>query len=442
MKRFDISKDDLREIYGNQIDKLSKTQFEKLVGDIEVGESYIRDLRHHTGPLLVNSPDGFVPVKLLIDKGQKEILAVEFDSGKVIRTSPHHMFETVDHGFLSTVNLRPGMKVVSPDNLCVEKVYDTGVEDTVYDLTVDHPNHRYYTDQVSSHNSGSGKSLILQNIALNWALAGLNSVYISLELSEDLCSMRMDSMTTGYSQKDIMKNIEQVSLKLATIRKTSAGGSLQIKQLPSGTTANAIRAYLKEYEIQTNRRVDAVMVDYLDLCSPNNRKISASDMFVKDKFVSEELRNLAVEKNILMVSASQLNRSSHEEIDFGHNHISGGISKINTADNVMAIFTTIAMKESGRYQIQFLKTRSSAGVGHKVDLKFDNQSLRILDLAPNEQTATAASATRMLDQLKQDKVLSNPAPPPQPEPKTATLKSSLQLRDLIKRTTVMSPKSQ
>lgn len=405
----------------------------------------ILDLKNHKGPLFVSSPDGFVPVTKLINKGKQEILAVELSDGSITRCSPFHLFETVQHGFLFTVNLQPGMELVAENKVVtVSKIYDTQEHEEIYDLCVDHPSHRYYTNGVSSHNSGSGKSIFLQNLALNWALAGLHTVYISLELSEDLCSMRMDSMTTGYGQREIMKNIEQVSLKLAAMRKTSAGGTLQIKQMPSGSTANAMRAYLKEYEIQTGRRVDAVLVDYLDLCSPNNRKISPADMFIKDKFVSEELRNLAVEKNCLMISASQLNRSSHEENDFGHNHISGGISKINTADNVMAIFTTIAMKESGRYQLQFLKTRSSAGVGQKVDLKFDNRTLRISDLAPGEQTATAATANKVLDQLKKDCVVSDHPIVEQEnantQPATPTLRSSMQLRDLIKRTTVVTPK--
>ena len=80
-------------------------------------------------------------------------------------------------------------------------------------------------------------------------------------------------------------------------------------------------------------------------------------------FVSEELRNLARELNILFVTASQLNRSAVEEVEFDHSHISGGISKINTADNVFGIFTSRAMRERGRYQIQAMKTRSSSGVG-------------------------------------------------------------------------------
>ena len=122
-----------------------------------------------------------------------------------------------------------------------------------------------------------------------------------------------------------------------------------------------------------------MMVDYLDLLMPVTAKVSPNDLFVKDKYVSEELRNLAKELNILFVTASQLNRSAVDEVEFDHSHISGGISKINTADNVFGIFTSRAMRERGKYQWQLLKTRSSSGVGTKVDLDFNQESLRIVD---------------------------------------------------------------
>jgi len=80
-----------------------------------------------------------------------------------------------------------------------------------------------------------------------------------------------------------------------------------------------------------------------------------------------------------------LNRSAVEEIEFDHSHISGGLSKIMTADNVIGIFTSRAMKERGRYQIQFMKTRSSSGVGQKVDLEFNVETLRITDLGEEEE---------------------------------------------------------
>jgi hypothetical protein len=114
-------------------------------------------------------------------------------------------------------------------------------------------------------------------------------------------------------------------------------------------------------------------------------KVSPNDLFVKDKYVSEELRNLAKELSILMVTASQLNRSAVEEIEFDHSHISGGISKINTADNVFGIFTSRAMKERGKYQIQCMKSRSSTGVGQKIDLEYNIETMRITDLAEDEQ---------------------------------------------------------
>ena len=231
--------------------------------------------------------------------------------------------------------------------------------------------------------SGSGKSLFLANLGVNWALAGLNVVYLTFELSEALVSMRVDSMTTDIPSRDIFKSIDDVEMKVKMIGKKS--GAFQVKYMPTGKNANDIRSFLKEYEIKTSKKVDVLLVDYLDLMSPVAAKISAENLFVKDKYVSEELRNLAMELNTIFVTASQLNRSSVEEIEFDHSHISGGISKINTADNLIGIFTSRAMRERGRYQIQLMKTRSSSGVGQKIDLEFDVDSLRIRDLGEDEE---------------------------------------------------------
>jgi KaiC/GvpD/RAD55 family RecA-like ATPase len=230
--------------------------------------------------------------------------------------------------------------------------------------------------------SGSGKSLFMQNIAVNWMLAGLNGCYITLELSEELTAMRIDGMLTNVPAREIFKNLDDVELKVKMMGKKSGG--LQIKYMPAQSNVNDLRAYLKELQIKSGRKVEFLMVDYLDLLMPVSAKVSPSDLFVKDKYVSEELRNLAKELDILFVTASQLNRSAVEEVEFDHSHISGGISKVNTADNLIGIFTSRSMREHGRYQIQLMKTRSSSGVGQKVDLEFDVDSLRIRDLAEDE----------------------------------------------------------
>lgn len=234
--------------------------------------------------------------------------------------------------------------------------------------------------------SGAGKSLFLANLAVNWALQGLNVIYLTLELSEELVSMRVDSMVTGITTREVFKQIDDVEIKVRMLGKRS--GAFQVKYLPSGKTANDIRAYVKEWEIKTGLRADVLLIDYLDLLIPAGFKISAENMFVKDKHVSEELRNLAMEKQCILVTAAQLNRSAVEEVEFDHSMISGGLSKIQTADNVFGIFTSRAMREHGRYQLQLMKTRSSSGVGQKVDLEFNIETLKITDLPEDQQEST------------------------------------------------------
>ena len=248
--------------------------------------------------------------------------------------------------------------------------------------------------------SGGGKSLFLQNLAVNWVMAGLNVVYISLELSEQLISMRLDAMVSGYGTRDVMKNIDDVDLRVRM--KAKGAGNLRVKQMPSGVNANDVRVFLREYEIECGEKIDCLLVDYLDLMMPISAKISAENLFVKDKYISEELRNLAVERDILHATASQLGRSAVEEVEYDHSHIAGGISKVNTADNVIGIFTSNAMRERGRYQIQFMKTRSSAGVGSKVDLKFDTDTLRIEDLEEGDEDSLTMSTNSLVDQLKRN----------------------------------------
>ena len=208
--------------------------------------------------------------------------------------------------------------------------------------------------------SGSGKSLVMMNIALNWVQAGLSGVYISLELSEELTSLRTDAMLTQMSTRDIRKDIDTTELRVKMAGKKA--GKYRVKGMPAQSNVNDIRSYLKEVQIQTGMRVDFVMIDYLDLVMPVSVKVNPNDQFIKDKYVSEELRNLAKELGILMVTASQLNRTAVDEIEFDHSHIAGGISKINTADNVFGIFTSRSMRERGQYQIQCMKSRSSTGV--------------------------------------------------------------------------------
>ena len=296
--------------------------------------------------------------------------------------------------------------------------------------------------------SGAGKSLFLQNLALNWSQLGLNGVYFSLELSEGLCSMRMDAMLMGIATKEIYRNIDEVDMGIRM--KGKKAGKLQIVQLTAGVTVNDLKSWLKEFQIQQNRKIDFVIVDYLDLMMPASQKISVADLFIKDKLVSEELRAMATQGGYLFATASQLNRAAVESVEFDHSHISGGLSKIQTADNVIGIFNSMTMRERGRVQIQFMKTRSSSAVGTKVELEFDTVSLRIKDLDENSPEAPT-TADVLYNNLKRQSQQQDAAPKtwekpvggthvwdkPQAklEPTVAirTMDSSSKIRDMLKK---------
>ena len=252
--------------------------------------------------------------------------------------------------------------------------------------------------------SGSGKSLVMMNIALAWLEQGLSGAYISLELSEELVGLRTDAMLSSMSTKDIRKDLETAELKIKMFGKKA--GQYRVKSLPAQSNINDVRSYLKEVQVQTGIKVDFIMVDYLDLLMPASVKVNPNDQFIKDKYVAEELRNLAQELGILLVTASQLNRGAVEEIEFDHSHIAGGISKINTADNVFGIFTSRAMKERGRYQLQCMKTRTSNGTGQKVELDYNVETMRITDLPEDATPVNSFKKSNIYDSIKtESKVL-------------------------------------
>lgn len=224
---------------------------------------------------------------------------------------------------------------------------------------------------------GGGKSVALQNLTVNWAMQNYNVVYFTLELSEELTSKRLDSMITDIPNASIFRQIDKVEL-IVKMREKHLG-SIQVKYMKPGTNTNDLKAYLKEYQIKNNKKPDMIIVDYLDLMYPNSKKVELSNFFVKDKFVSEELRGLAMEENVVLATACQINRGGFEELNPTAANISGGISKAMTADLVVNVHNTPAQRERGEITFMFMKTRNSGGVGKHIALKFDVDTLRITD---------------------------------------------------------------
>ena len=170
------------------------------------------------------------------------------------------------------------------------------------------------------------------------------------------------------------------------------------------------------------------------------------DFFEEDEIIEievvgwEDTVDIEVSDNHLFVANQILtHNSSVNELEHDHSHIAGGISKIQTADNVISILATPAMRERGQYQFQFLKTRSSSGVGSKIIMGYDQETLRIFDLEEHDADVPVKTASDMLADLRRKNTLDpsnhvnkKPDLAAQPDPvrSVATLK---ELTSLIRR---------
>lgn len=229
--------------------------------------------------------------------------------------------------------------------------------------------------------SGGGKSVGMANLALNLCAQGLNGVYFSLEMRDNLVARRFDSMISSISGRQIYDNLQRVVDEVQYFHENS--GMLHIKRMREGSNANDFSAYCTNLIRQTGNKIDFMVIDYADIAGCID-KVDSGNMFIKDKFVAEEIRALGMDFDAIIISASQLGRDAWEKIrsnkPLGQDDIQGGMSKINTSDVVIAVIRDEAMYASQQVKFQYLKTRNSGGVGKSRMLTWDAISLRIRDL--------------------------------------------------------------
>lgn len=249
--------------------------------------------------------------------------------------------------------------------------------------------------------SGGGKSVMMTNLGVNYAKMGFNVVYFSLELSKEMVGVRTASIITGVGTKVWKENRKNIAEQIKKFADFGAG-SFVITRLPNGSCANDIRAFLKQYELETKKIPDVIIVDYLDIMNPNGgaRGMSVSE---KDKASAEELVNILHDYDAIGITASQQNRESLRNSSPDQGVIAGGMTKVNTVDNYISISIPEATRAEGIMYAHFLKTRSSDGVGKSTTLKYDSSCLQITD--PNGAVKLSinvlANRKKQLEDLKE-----------------------------------------
>jgi hypothetical protein len=230
--------------------------------------------------------------------------------------------------------------------------------------------------------SGVGKSLSLYNLANNLSIMGKNALIISLELDEDRVYKRLAANVTHINPRHLKSQAKEAICKIKMARQSR--GDIVLVKLPNGSCCNEIESFLKESELKLGRIFDCIMVDYMDIMSPNNKSIPESDISTRDKAIAGELREIGVRHNIPIVTAAQQTKDAEEAKTLNHSHLAGGKYKSNICDLMIYAMATDEMKAQGMFNFLLKKTRDSDGVGKVVPMVWDNNAMLIKEPKPGE----------------------------------------------------------
>jgi replicative DNA helicase len=260
--------------------------------------------------------------------------------------------------------------------------------------------------------SNSGKSLFLNDSAVNLCLDGYNVLYISCELSEDYIAQRTDAKFTDITLNEINKNPHLAIKKAIALRDQLKSSSKKrgvlsyINYAPNEVCTNDIIAVMKKIELQRNIKYDFVIVDYLKLVRPNGKSFS-DNTYGKLTTVSEELRALACLHNICVITASQTNRTSFNSKEIGMEDISDSLGIIQTADAVVTIARTKESDQNNEVCLTIAKSRFSKR-NFSFFVRFEYDYMRIVDLSENSQYVThindKQNVTKISNETEQESV--------------------------------------
>ena len=219
----------------------------------------------------------------------------------------------------------------------------------------------------------------MNNLSLNFMEAGLTVLFISLELSQELNFLRYAAMTSGLGLNGWFTQIDDMADRVRRYQAMHGNGSrgqLYVTRAPIGSRPSDVRALIKEFELVTGKRPDAVFCDYLDIMGSDVR-VPADNISLKDKYAAEGLREIAHDNDLIMVTGSQIKKEAQDSVDIGVSQTAGGQSKVNTADVWGNIMMTSEMKAAGIAGIKWLKTRTSDGVNQVSLMQYNPVSMRL-----------------------------------------------------------------
>lgn len=219
----------------------------------------------------------------------------------------------------------------------------------------------------------AGKTTALIGFAKAASLAKFNVLYVTLEVSAKIISERLDAALSDTMMKELGKHIRDVESKVAALEATS--GKLLIHEYPSGTfTPKQLRALLDRYEAK-GIRFDLVVVDYADIMAPNFRY---NDVIENSKSVYVDLRAIAQEKDVAMLTATQTNREGYKATVAKAEHVAEDFNKVRTVDLMISINITDEERSKGEARLYFAASRNQES-GFTLFIKQDIAKMKFIE---------------------------------------------------------------
>ena len=236
--------------------------------------------------------------------------------------------------------------------------------------------------------TGVGKSLFMCHCAAANMLSGLNVLYITMEMAEERIAERIDANLLDVTL-DELKLIPKDSYDKKMVRvKNKTTGKLVIKEYPTACAGSAnFRHLLNELKIKKNFSPDIIYIDYLNICLSSRIKNGANvNSYTLVKAIAEELRGLAVEFDVPIVSATQTTRSGYSSSDVGLEDTSESFGLPATADFMFALISTEELQDLGQIMVKQLKNRyNDIGFNRRFVVGIDRAKMRLYDVEQSAQ---------------------------------------------------------
>ena len=245
------------------------------------------------------------------------------------------------------------------------------------------------TLNVALAGTGVGKSLFMCHFASSVLLQGRNVLYITMEMAEEKIAERIDANLLNVNIQEIVDLPKQIFESKVSNLSSKTQGTLIIKEYPTASAhAGHFRALLSELALKKSFRPDIIFVDYLNICASSRYRSNGTvNSYSYIKAIAEELRGLAVEANVPIVSATQTTRSGYGSSDVELTDTSESFGLPATADLMFALISTEELESLGQIMVKQLKNRyNDPTMNKRFVVGIDRAKMRLYDC---EQSAQA-----------------------------------------------------